>query len=93
MEVLHGLARANGDDYGPAALRRSMDLAAAAGASATRKSRLRAGDAAGGRGLERRRATGPTTMRPQELADASVRSTVFRSQLRPLRRDHLRTVI
>ena len=52
------------DDYGPAAIRRRMDLAAAAGASATRKSRLRAGDAAGGRGPERRRATGPTTTRP-----------------------------
>jgi hypothetical protein len=38
------------DDYGPAAIRRSMDLAAAAGARATRMSRLRAGDAAGGRG-------------------------------------------
>ncbi len=35
------------DDYGPAAICRSMDLAAAAGARATRKSRLRAGDAAG----------------------------------------------
>ena len=39
------------DDYGPAAFRRSKDLAAAAGARATRMSRLRAGDAAGGRGL------------------------------------------
>jgi hypothetical protein len=54
------------DDYGPAATCRSMDLAAAAGARATCKSRLRAGDAAGGRGPERRRATGPTTTtRPQ----------------------------
>ena len=37
------------DDYGPAAFRRSnlKDLAAAAGARATRMSRLRAGDAAG----------------------------------------------
>ena len=61
------------DDYGPAAIRRSMDLAAAAGARATRMSRLRAGDAAGRRGPERRRATGPTTTRPQELTDASVR--------------------
>ena len=52
------------DDYGPAAFRRSKDLAAAAGARATRMSRLRAGDAAGGRGPERRRATGPTTTRP-----------------------------
>jgi hypothetical protein len=42
-----------------------MDLAAAAGARATRKSRLWAGDAAGGRGPERRRATGLTTMRQQ----------------------------
>ena len=38
------------DDYGPAAFCRSKDLAAA-GARATRMSRLRAGDAAGGRGL------------------------------------------
>ncbi len=53
------------DDYGPAVIRRSMDLATAAGASATRMSRLRAGDAAGGRGPERRRATGPTTTQPQ----------------------------
>ena len=53
------------DDYGPAAICRSMDLAAAAGARATRKSLLRASDAAGGRGPERRRATGPTTTRPQ----------------------------
>ncbi len=52
-------------DYGPAATCRSMDLAAAAGARATRKSRLWAGDAAGGRGPERRHATGPTTTRPQ----------------------------
>ncbi len=37
-----------------------MDLVAAAGARATRMSRLRAGDAAGGRGPERRRAMGPT---------------------------------
>ncbi len=49
------------DDYGPAATCRSMDLAATAGARATRMSRLRAGDASGGRGPERRRATGPTT--------------------------------
>jgi hypothetical protein len=41
-----------------------MDLAAAAGARATRMSRLWAGDAAGGRGPERRCATGPTTTRP-----------------------------
>jgi hypothetical protein len=41
-----------------------MDLAAADGARATRISRLWAGDAAGGRGPERRRATGPTTTRP-----------------------------
>ena len=61
------------DDYGPAAIRRSKDLAAAAGARATRMSRLRAGDAAGGRGPERLRATGPATTRPQERADASVR--------------------
>ena len=39
------------DDYRPAAFRRSKDLAAAAGARATRMSRLWAGDAAGGRGL------------------------------------------
>ncbi len=42
------------DDYGPAATCRSMDLAAAAGARATSMSRLWAGDAAGGRGPERR---------------------------------------
>ena len=66
-------------DYWPAATCRSMDLAAAAGARATRKSRLRAGDAAGGRGPERRRATGPTTTRPQERADASVREHGTRS--------------
>ena len=43
-----------------------MDLAAAAGARATRMSRIWAGDAAGGRGPERLRATGqgPTTTRP-----------------------------
>jgi hypothetical protein len=52
------------DDYGPAATCRSMDLAAAAGARANRMSRLWAGDADGGRGPERRRATGPTTTRP-----------------------------
>jgi hypothetical protein len=52
------------DDYGPAAIRRSKDLAAAARARATRMSRLRAGDAAGGRGPERRCTTGPTTTRP-----------------------------
>ena len=51
-------------DYGPVATCQSMDLAAAAGARATRKSRLRAGDAAGGREPERRRATGPTTTQP-----------------------------
>ena len=67
------------DDYGPAAIRRSKDLAAAAGARATRMSRLRAGNAAGGRGPERRRATGPTTTRPQERADASVREHGTRS--------------
>ncbi len=60
------------DDYGPAAIRRSKDLAVAAGARATRMSRLRAGDAAGGRGPERRRTTGPMTMRPQERGRASV---------------------
>ncbi len=55
------------DDYGPAAIRRSKDLAAAAGARATCMSRLWAGDPAAGRGLERRRATGHMmTMRPQE---------------------------
>ena len=48
-----------------------MDLAAAARARVTRMSRPRAGDAAGGGGPERRRATGPTTTRPQERADAS----------------------
>ena len=53
------------DNYGPAAIRRSKDFAAAAGARATRMSRLWACDAAGGRGPERRHATGPTTMRPQ----------------------------
>jgi hypothetical protein len=52
------------DDYGSAATCRSMDLAASAGARATRMSRLWTGDAAGGRGPERRRATGPTTTRP-----------------------------
>jgi hypothetical protein len=52
------------DDYGPAATCRSMDLAAAAGARATRMSQLWAGEAAGGRGHERHRATGPTTTRP-----------------------------
>ncbi len=41
-----------------------MDLAAATGARATRMSRLCVGDAAGGRGPEPRRATGPTTTRP-----------------------------
>ncbi len=53
------------DDYEPAVTCRSMDLAAAAGARATHKGQLWAGDAAGGRGPERRRATGPTTTRPQ----------------------------
>jgi hypothetical protein len=57
----------------------SMDLAAAAVARATRMSKLRAGEAAGGRGPERRRATGPTTTRPQERADASVRKHGTRS--------------
>jgi hypothetical protein len=52
------------DNYGPAATSRSMDLAAAAGARATRMSRLWAGEAAGGRGPERLCATGPTTTRP-----------------------------
>jgi hypothetical protein len=52
------------DDYGQAATCRSMDLAAAARARATRMNRLWAGDAAGGRGPERRHATGPTTTRP-----------------------------
>ena len=61
------------DDYGPAAIRRSKDLAAAAGARATRMSRLQAGDAAGGRGPERSRATGPTTTLLQERGRASVR--------------------
>ena len=46
------------DDYWLAATCRSMDLAAAAGARATSMSRLWACDAAGGRGPERRRATG-----------------------------------
>ena len=50
------------DDYGSAATCQSMDLAAAAGARATRKGRLWAGDAAGGRGPEQRRATGPPAM-------------------------------
>ena len=68
------------DDYGPAAFRRSKDLAAAAGARATRMSRLRTGDAAGGQGLERRRATGQMmTMRPQERDRASVREHGTRS--------------
>ena len=67
------------DEYGPAAICRSMDLAAAARARATRMSRLWAGDAAGGRGPERRRATGPTTTRPQERGDASVREHGTRS--------------
>ena len=53
------------DDYGPAAICRSMDHAAAAGARATSESTLRACDAAGGRGPEQRRATGPTTTQPQ----------------------------
>ena len=67
------------DDYGPAAIRRSKDLAAVAGARATLMSRLWAGDAAGGRGPERRRATGPTTTLPQELGRASVREHGTRS--------------
>ena len=74
-----GLGTAS-DDYGPAAIRRSKDLAAAAGARATRMSRLWAGDAAGGRGLERRRATGQMmTTRPQERGRASVRKHGTRS--------------
>jgi hypothetical protein len=52
------------DDYGPDTACRRMDLAAAAGARATRMSPLWAGAAAGGRGPERHRATGPTTARP-----------------------------
>ena len=68
------------DDYGPAAFRRSKDLAAAAGARATRMSRLWASDAAGGRGPERRRATGHTmTTRPQERGRASVQEHGTRS--------------
>ena len=68
------------DDYGPAAIRRSKDLAAASGARATRMSRLRAGDAAGGRGLERRRAKGQMmTTRQQERGRASVRKHGTRS--------------
>ncbi len=71
------------DDYGPAATCRSMesmDLAAAAGARATRMSRLWAGDVAGGRGPERRRATGHTmTTRPQERGKASVQEHGTRS--------------
>ncbi len=51
------------DEFGPAATCRSMDLAAAAGARATRMSRLWAGNAAGGRGPDRLRA-GPMTTRP-----------------------------
>ncbi len=65
------------DDYGPAATCRSMVLAAAARARATRMSRLRAhwaGDAAGGRGTERRRAKRRLRDR-RERADASIRST------------------
>ncbi len=42
-----------------------MYLAAAAGARETGKSRLWAGDAAGGQGQERHRATGPITTRQQ----------------------------
>ena len=53
------------DDYGTVAIRRSKDLAAAAGARATSMSRPWASDAAGGRGPERRSATGPTTMQRQ----------------------------
>jgi len=41
-----------------------MDLAAAAGARATRMSLLWAGEAAGGRGQEQHSATGSTTTRP-----------------------------
>ncbi len=68
------------DDYGPAVFRRSKDLASAAGARATSMSRLWAGDAAGGRGLERRRATGQMmTTRPQERGRASVRKHGTRS--------------
>ena len=51
------------DDYGPAAIRRSMDLAAAAGASATRKSQDRSNAVRRDRRLRDRR----------ERADASVR--------------------
>jgi hypothetical protein len=80
VEVLHGLARVNApellqqimqpglgttsDDYGPAVTCRSMDLAAAAGACATRMGRLWAGDTAGRRGPGRLRSGGPTTTRP-----------------------------
>ena len=52
-----GLCTTSGD-YGQAATCLIMDLAADAGARATRMSRLWAGDAAGGRGPERSRATG-----------------------------------
>ncbi len=71
------------DDYGPAAICRSMDLAAAAGARASRKSLLWAGDADGGRGPERCRATGPTTTRPQGAGRGPTRqsgSTGLREQ-------------
>ena len=68
------------DDYGPAAFRRSKDLAAAAGALATRMSRLRAGDAAGGRGLGASPCDGhTTTTRPQERGKASVQEHGTRS--------------
>ena len=75
-----------------------MDLAAAA-AGATRKSLLRAGRSswrtwAGA--IPRAAASGPSdyvTFPGRERADASVRRTVFRFQLRPLRRNHRRTAI
>jgi hypothetical protein len=59
------------DDYGPAATCRSMDLAAAAGARATRMGRLRAGDAAGGRGPERHLATGPAGSGPMRQSGST----------------------
>ncbi len=56
------------DDYGPATTCRSMDLAmdlaAAAGARATRRSLSWAGETAGGRGPERHSATRLMTTRP-----------------------------
>ena len=63
-----------------AATCRHIDLATAAGARATRMSRLWAGDAAGGRGPERRSLNGQMmTMRPQERGRASVRKHGTRS--------------